>query len=166
VADGIRTRVADAVREKVGDGGACVALSILLLLVRHTLGRESWTRRRRGCHDAKALDQHIPHAGWRDAGARRAKEDPTGGFTHGGWSVKYWDETMLERIAESMSRPFDLLLGRKTYEIFAAHWPHVGNDPADALSRATKYVASRSLTSVQWEKSRLLRGDLTEAVAH
>ncbi len=52
-----------------------------------------------------------------------------------------------------------LLLGRKTYEIFAAHWPHVADDPiADALNRATKHVASRSLTSVQWEKSRLLAG--------
>jgi dihydrofolate reductase len=94
------------------------------------------------------------------------EEDPTGGFTHGGWSVKYWDETMVARIGESMSRPFDLLLGRKTYEIFAAHWPHVSNDPiADALNRATKYVASRSLTSVRWEKSRLIRGELAEAVA-
>ncbi len=94
------------------------------------------------------------------------EEDPTGGFTHGGWSVKYWDKTMVERIGESMSRPFDLLLGRKTYEIFAAHWPHVSNDPiADALNRATKHVASRSLTAVHWDRSRLIRGDLAEAVA-
>ena len=94
------------------------------------------------------------------------EEDPTGGFTHGGWSVKYWDETMLERIGESMSRPFDLLLGRKTYEIFAAHWPHVSDDPiADSLNCATKYVASRTLTNVDWEKSQLIRGDLPGAVA-
>ena len=94
------------------------------------------------------------------------EEDPTGGFTHGGWSVKYWDETMVARVGESMSRPFDLLLGRKTYEIFAAHWPSVTNDPiAEGLNRATKHVASRSLTSVNWAGSRLIRGDLAEAVA-
>jgi dihydrofolate reductase len=95
------------------------------------------------------------------------EEDPTGGFTHGGWSVKYWDETMLERTGEAMSRPFDLLLGRKTYDIFVAHWPHVRNDPiADALNRATKHVASRSLTAVHWQGARLIRGELAEAIKH
>jgi len=94
------------------------------------------------------------------------EEDPTGGFSHGGWSVKYWDETMVQRIGESMKQPFDLLLGRKTYEIFTAHWPHVRNDPiADALNRARKYVASKSLASVEWENSTLIRGSLPEAVA-
>ena len=94
------------------------------------------------------------------------EEDPTGGFTHGGWSVKYWDETMLRRIGESMRMPFDLLLGRKTYEIFAAHWPHVTDDPiADGLNGATKYVASKSLARVDWENSNLIRGDVAEAVA-
>jgi dihydrofolate reductase len=93
-------------------------------------------------------------------------EDRSGGFTHGGWSVKYWDETMVRRINDSMKEPFDLLLGRRTYEIFAAHWPHVTNDPiADGLNRATKHVASRSLTSVDWKNSRLLGGDVAEAVA-
>jgi dihydrofolate reductase len=94
------------------------------------------------------------------------EEDPTGGFIHGGWSVKYWDETMVQRIGEYMRQPFDLLLGRKTYEIFAAHWPQVSNDPiADALNGATKHVASRSLASVNWKHSTLIRGDLAEAVA-
>jgi dihydrofolate reductase len=94
------------------------------------------------------------------------EEDPTGGFTHGGWSVKYWDETMVQRMGEFMGKPLDLLLGRKTYEIFAAHWPHVSNDPiADALNSATKYVASKSLASVTWKNSNLIRGDLAEAVA-
>ena len=53
------------------------------------------------------------------------EEDPTGGFRFGGWSVNYWTEPMLERMGALMSRPFELLLGRHTYEIFAAHWPHV-----------------------------------------
>ena len=52
------------------------------------------------------------------------EEDRGGGFTHGGWSVGYWDDRMGQVIGDFMGRPFELLLGRKTYEIFAAHWPH------------------------------------------
>ena len=96
------------------------------------------------------------------------EEDPTGGFTHGGWSVNYWDEAMGKKMDESMGpdHPFDLLLGRKTYEIFAAHWPHQRDQPGAAeLNAATKYVASRTLDRVEWENSNLLEGDLAEAVA-
>jgi dihydrofolate reductase len=57
------------------------------------------------------------------------EEDPSGGFAHGGWSVNYWDDQMGQVMGEAMSRPFDLVLGRKTYEIFAAHWPHATDDP-------------------------------------
>jgi dihydrofolate reductase len=58
------------------------------------------------------------------------EEDPTGGFKHGGWSVGYWDDFLGNVMAEQMAEPFDLLLGRKTYEIFATHWPYVkGDDP-------------------------------------
>ncbi len=65
------------------------------------------------------------------------EEDPTGGFTAGGWSVNYWDNVMGQIMGESMSKPFDLLLGRKTYEIFAAHWPYAGGEPgADVLNKA------------------------------
>jgi dihydrofolate reductase len=93
------------------------------------------------------------------------EEDPTGGFTHGGWSFNYWDDVMGQRMGEAMSRPFDLLLGRKTYEIFAAHWPHAGDDPAaKALNTATKYVASRTLDKVEWANSILLDGDAADAV--
>jgi dihydrofolate reductase len=95
------------------------------------------------------------------------EEDPTGGFTHGGWSVNYWDELMGQKMDESMGpdHPFELLLGRKTYEIFAAHWPHARDQPGAAeLNAATKYVASRTLDSVAWENSNLLEGDLAEAV--
>jgi dihydrofolate reductase len=92
-------------------------------------------------------------------------EDPTGGFTHGGWSVNYWDQLMGEVMDEAMAKPSDLLLGRKTYEIFAAHWPHVADDPtADKLNSATKYVASTTLDRVEWQNSRLLEGEVPDAV--
>jgi dihydrofolate reductase len=94
------------------------------------------------------------------------EEDPTGGFTHGGWSAGYWDEAMGRRMGEVMGGPFDLLLGRGTYEIFAAHWPHVPDEPgAEQLNGARKYVASRTLDTVQWNNSTLLEGDVAEAVA-
>jgi dihydrofolate reductase len=94
------------------------------------------------------------------------EEDPSGGFAHGGWSVPYWDDAMGARMGELMGRPFDLLLGRRTYEIFAAHWPHARDQPgADELNNATKYVASRTLDRVDWENSSLLEGDVPDAVA-
>ena len=108
------------------------------------------------------------------------EEDPTGGFAHGGWSVNYWDESMGKVMAEWMAEPFDLLLGRRTYEIFAAHWPHAAQsarddlggtasdieDPAaQALNSARKYVASRTLRTVEWNNSVLLEGDAADAVA-
>jgi dihydrofolate reductase len=92
------------------------------------------------------------------------EEDPTGGFTHGGWSVNYWDDVMGAQMGESMGHPFDLLLGRKTYEIFAAHWPHSTEPGAEELNRATKYVASRTLDRVDWANSHLLEGDVPDAV--
>ncbi len=86
------------------------------------------------------------------------EEDPTGGFVHGGWSVTYWDDLMGRSMDESIAGPFDLLLGRTTYEIFAAHWPHVTDDPmADALNRATKYVVSTTLDTAEWRPSVLIR---------
>ena len=70
-------------------------------------------------------------------------EDTSGGFTHGGWSVKYWDQRMNDLLRAVMGKPFDLLLGRRTYEIFAAYWPRAVDQPAAApLNNATKYVAS------------------------
>ncbi len=94
------------------------------------------------------------------------EEDPTNGFTHGGWSVNYWDHVMGQNMDEFMSKPFDLLLGRKTYEIFAAYWPHVTNHPAaDPLNNATKYVASRTLSEVEWQNSQLIRGDVAQEIA-
>jgi dihydrofolate reductase len=95
------------------------------------------------------------------------EEDPRGGFAHGGWSAGYWDEALGEWVAPLYTgRPADLLLGRRTYEIFAAHWRFVSDDPmADSINAARKYVASTTLTEVDWHNSTLLRGDAAEAVA-
>ncbi len=94
------------------------------------------------------------------------EEDTTGGFTHGGWTVGYWDEVMGEVMGELMSQPYDLLLGRKTYEIFAAHWPYISDDPtADKLNSVTKYVASNTLDRVEWNNSNLIDGDVAQQVA-
>jgi dihydrofolate reductase len=94
------------------------------------------------------------------------EEDPTGGFTEGGWSFSYWDDTMNKAMGETMSVPFDLLLGRKTYEIFAAHWPYAGDNPITALfNKATKYVASRTLSQLDWVNSKHIQGDVAGEVA-
>lgn len=92
-------------------------------------------------------------------------EDPSGGFSHGGWSVNYWDEMMGQVMTDSMATPFDLLLGRKTYEIFAAHWPYSQEEPAaSTLNNAKKYVASKTLNKVDWNNSSLLKGDVVEEI--
>jgi dihydrofolate reductase len=94
------------------------------------------------------------------------EEDTSGGFTHGGWSFGYWDDLMGQRMDASVKKPFDLLLGRKTYEIFAAHWPRVSDDPmADALNGATKHVVSTTLDRVDWQNSKLIRGNVPERIA-
>jgi dihydrofolate reductase len=94
-------------------------------------------------------------------------EDRDGGFEHGGWSVNYWDERMGE-IMDGQFAEADalLLLGRKTYEIFASHWPNVdAEDPMAAkLNSMPKYVASGTLEEVEWNDSTLLSGDVREAV--
>jgi dihydrofolate reductase len=93
-------------------------------------------------------------------------EDPSGGFAHGGWTVNYWDDHMGERMSEWLGAPFDLLLGRKTWEIFAAHWPHASEEEGAAVfNSATKHVASRTLSTLDWQNSTLIRGDVPTAVA-
>jgi dihydrofolate reductase len=92
-------------------------------------------------------------------------EDDSGGFAHGGWSVNYWDEQMGQIMGEAMSKPFDLLLGRRTYDIFAAYWPHAPEEAgAKPLNDATKYVASRTRPTLEWEKSVLIEGDAAEGI--
>ena len=90
------------------------------------------------------------------------EEDPTGGFELGGWSVTYWDEVMAEKMTELMGDDFDLLLGRRTYEIFAAYWPNSEESGADELNSAKKFVASRTLTDPTWKNSTVI-GDDVEA---
>jgi dihydrofolate reductase len=90
-------------------------------------------------------------------------EDPTGGFTHGGWGATYIDDEMMRRVAESA--PYELLLGRGTYEIFAAHWPYDEGPIADHLNSTRKHVASRTLDRVDWNNSTLITGDVAEYVA-
>ena len=91
-------------------------------------------------------------------------EDPSGGFSYGGWSVNYWDDSMNELMGEAMAQPSEILLGRKTYEIFAAHWPFSTEPGADQLNAAKKYVVSRTLDNVTWNNSTLIKGDVVEGI--
>ena len=93
-------------------------------------------------------------------------EDDSGGFAQGGWSVNYWDEQMGQVMDEAVSAPFDLLLGRRTYDIFAAHWPRASEeDGAKPFNDATKHVASRGRPTLEWSNSVLIEGDAAEGIA-
>src|SRR3712207_2342246 len=92
------------------------------------------------------------------------EEDPDGGFEHGGWSFGYWDEQMQQVMGELMGKPFDLVLGRRTYEIFAAHWPRVDEPESEPLNTATKHVASTTLTQLDWQNSHLIEGDVPAGI--
>jgi dihydrofolate reductase len=92
------------------------------------------------------------------------EEDPTDGFEHGGWSVPYWDEDMVSWAPIVFGDSFELVLGRKTYEIFAAHWPHTDEPGAEGFNRARKHVASRTLETLEWENSVLLGDDVPGAL--
>ncbi len=92
-------------------------------------------------------------------------EDPSGNFKHGGWSVGYWDDVMGKVMAEQMGHPYDLLLGRKTYEIFAAYWPKAKDVPgADGLNKARKYVVSKTPRKLDWNNSVLVTGNIPEEI--
>jgi dihydrofolate reductase len=94
------------------------------------------------------------------------EEDPEADFEHGGWTVGYVDDETGKAKGETMSPPFDLVLGRKTYEIFAAYWP----DHPDGLgarmgfNSAAKHVATTTLTELEWQNSKLIEGDVPEGV--
>src|SRR3989344_3001448 len=87
------------------------------------------------------------------------EEDTSGGFKYGGWTVPYFDEFSGKVMEEQMSKPFDLLLGRKTYEIFAAYWPH-HEENWPGVNTVKKYVASRTLKTLEWNNSILLPENL------
>ena len=93
-------------------------------------------------------------------------EDDDGGFPHGGWTVPFFDEHLGEVMGETMSRPFELVLGRRTYDIFAAFWPTASEEEgAGPLNRAVKHVASRGRPELTWERSVLIEGDVAAGVA-
>ena len=94
-------------------------------------------------------------------------EDRDGGFEHGGWLVPFFDEALGEHMDALMVKRGDaLLLGRKTYDIFIQHWPHVGDeDPMAAkLNAAPKYVASRTLENADWNNTTVLEGELADEI--
>jgi len=94
-------------------------------------------------------------------------EDPSGGFGHGGWLVPHFDEVIGAQMDAWFASAGEFLLGRRTYEVFAAHWPKMPTDGdriAWSLNTLPKHVASRTLTSVDWEGARLVDGDVADAV--
>ncbi len=95
------------------------------------------------------------------------QEDPTGGFAFGGWSFPFWDDVPDRDMRGLDGKDRELVLGRRTYEIFEAYWPYQGADNpiAQTLNAARKHVASRTLKTPQWNNSTLLRGDVVAAVA-
>jgi dihydrofolate reductase len=91
-------------------------------------------------------------------------EDPSGGFAYGGWSGSYSDPVLGTLLTKQMNKPFDLLLGRKTFDIWAPYWP-LHADIWPGVNAATKYVASNTLKSGTWQPSVFLNGDIAEKVA-
>ena len=90
-------------------------------------------------------------------------EDTSGDFTYGGWTVPYFDDFLGQTMGEQMSKPFDLLLGRKTFEIFASYWPDHPEEGA-GINDATKYVASNTPTRHEWKTTVFLNGDVPEKI--
>ena len=91
------------------------------------------------------------------------EEDTSGGFTHGGWVAPYSDAALGTLLRRQMERPFDLLLGRKTFEIWEPYWPQ-HDDIWPGVNKATKYVASNTRTSSDWQPSIFINGDIAGQV--
>ena len=92
------------------------------------------------------------------------EEDSSDGFAYGGWQVPYSDDLLGTVMNKQMNLPFDLLLGRKTFEIWAPYWPHHA-EIWPGVNPATKYVASNTITSSEWQPSVFLSGDIAEKVS-
>ena len=88
------------------------------------------------------------------------EEDPSGGFKFGGWTVPYFDEAGGNVMAEQMGHPFDLLLGRKTYDIFAGYWPQHNDERGAGINKATKYVVSHRPVNTDWKTTVRIGGDV------
>ncbi len=98
-------------------------------------------------------------------GPGKPEEDTAGGFTYGGWTVPLFDDSLDQTMLGQLRPPFDLVLGRKTYEIFAAYWPYQNSEEnpiAASLNTAKKYVASHTLQKLDWQNSTLLQGDVAQ----
>jgi dihydrofolate reductase len=92
-------------------------------------------------------------------------EDDSGGFKSGGWLPPYWDDTVSEAMIETFAKKPELLLGRKTYEIMVAYWPHTTEPGADDMNNARKYVVSQTLNKLDWNNSVLIKGDVVKEIA-
>ena len=97
------------------------------------------------------------------------EEDRSGDFRLGGWVVPYYDEVIGQALQDLLSQPFELLLGRRTYDIFAAYWPRVGADSAshaiaDRFNSVPKHVATHRSDTLGWQNSHALKGDLADAI--
>jgi dihydrofolate reductase len=99
------------------------------------------------------------------------EEDTDGGFKFGGWTVPYWDDTTAAAMSDSFSKPFALVLGRRTYDIFAGYWPKFKGEPgsldqhiADTFNAATKYVATHSPQTLTWQNSQSLGLDVADTI--
>jgi dihydrofolate reductase len=93
------------------------------------------------------------------------EEDPRGGFTQGGWAMPFVDEAAGQVVSETIAGEFDMLLGRTTYDIFAAYWPNQGDNPiTTAFNRATKHVVTRTPATLGWKTSQAIGGDVVEGV--
>lgn len=91
------------------------------------------------------------------------EEDTSGGFKYGGWTVPYFDEASGKVMAEQMAKPFALLLGRKTFEIWASYWPQ-HSEAWPGINEATKYVASHTLTEHAWQNTVVLKGEVHKEI--
>ena len=87
-------------------------------------------------------------------------EDTTNGFTHGGWAMPFGDDGVKQALDETIAGEFDMLLGRRTYQIFAAYWPTQSGTIAKAFNKATKYVVTRTLDHLDWKTSQRIGGDV------
>jgi dihydrofolate reductase len=94
-------------------------------------------------------------------------EDPSDGFALGGWTLCHWHDSMDEIMSEEMAEDYDLLLGRRTYDIFAAHWPNAGDDDpvATKFNKATKYVVTSTPDTLEWENSQAITGDIVAGIS-
>jgi dihydrofolate reductase len=94
------------------------------------------------------------------------EEDPTSGFRFGGWSFHFWDESLEQPFGKVIDADYDLLLGKRTYDIFAAYWPNNRDNPiGERFQRINKYVLTHSDEPLAWENSYRISGDAAEAVA-